>query len=704
MTGKYQPLFEPLQVGALTLPNRFVMCAMEGANIVEGLQKYEFNRHCRAFYLERARSGVGLLIPGMVPVRNLVSNKWLYRQEKLFMGPVKDLLAEIHQYDSKVFLQIGAGMGRSMTAVEPLDSLAKSPAKRTLAKALGMDVLQAFQAPDAGLPNVWDPEILSRQMTTEDVERVIDGFGRSAALAKRAGFDGVEIHALHEGYLLDQFATAATNHRTDRFGGSPENRARFATEIVRSIKAACGEDFPVSMRFSVESKMIGFNVGAVPGEDHEEFGRTREESVEIARLLAEAGLDLLDADNGSYDSWYWAHPPVYMPLACNLDDVSYLKSHTDLPVVCAGRMEDPDTAVAAVADGRIDAVGIARQFLADGQYVSKVRDGDVLDIRPCIACHNGCFGVYRYKGLPAAQSATPLGRCAINPQTFQEEKYRVTPVDTPRRVAVIGGGIGGMEVARVATQRGHQVDLYEASDRLGGVFIAAAAPSFKEKDRMLIEWYRRQVAQLPIDVHLNTRIDEDGLAGLDVDDVVVATGARPRDLPIPGIDADHVLEAIDYLNGDRPVTGDHVVVLGGGLTGCEIAYDLALKGRTATIVEMQDDLLTVKELSAANSNMLRDLIRYHHIGVRLNARVTRIDADTLTIDTPEGSSTLPADTVIVSAGYVPGAPLAQAAERLTSTAAAGGAGRPRVHVVGDALEVGNLKHVVWRADDVALAI
>lgn len=697
MSEKYQPLFEPLQVGSLTLPNRFVMCAMEGTNIIEGLQKYEFNEHCRDYYIERARSGVGLMIPGMVPVRNLASSKkWLYQEEKIFMGPVKDLLAEIHEYGSKVFLQIGAGMGRSMTAVEPLDSMVKSPVKRNLFKAIGVDFEQAFQGPDAELPNVWDPEIRARQMSTKDVERVIEGFGKSAELAKRAGFDGVEIHALHEGYLLDQFAISATNHRTDRFGGSLENRARFAVEIMHSIKQMCGQDFPVSMRLSVESKMIGFNVGAVPGEEHEEFGRTKEESVEIARMLAEAGLDLLDADNGTYDSWYWAHPPVYMPLACNLDSVSYLKEHTDLPVVCAGRMEVPDIAVEAVTSGKTDAVGIARQFLVDGQYVAKVREGDVLDIRPCIACHNGCFGVYRYKGLPAAQPETPLGRCAINPQTFNEQKYAITPVQSPKKITIIGGGIGGMEVARLAAQRGHKVDLYEASGELGGVFTAAAAPSFKEKDRMLLDWYRRQIASLDISVHLNHPVVGEDLAGLQADELVIATGASARSLPIPGIDQDHVFEAVEYLSGDAPQTFGNVVVMGGGLTGCEIAYDLALQGRTPIIVEMQDDILKVKELSAANSNMLRDLIRYHRIGVELNAKVTEIGANTITISSEDGKRTLPADSVIVSAGYVPGAPLVEAAERL--------AGDTHVHVVGDAMKVGNLKHVVWRAYDVALAL
>lgn len=708
MPSKYQPLFEPLQVGSVTLPNRFVMCAMEGANIIEGLVKFEFNENCHDFYVERARSGVGLMVPGMVPVRLLASKKWLHDQEEIFMGPVKDLLKEIHEYGSKVFLQLGAGFGRVMVPAAPLDKLAKSRFLRSAVKLVGMDIEQAFQGPDADLPNVWDPQIRARAITTADVEATIDAFGKAAALAKRAGFDGVEIHALHEGYLLDQFGTQSTNHRTDRFGGSLENRARFATEIVQSIKESCGEGFPVSMRFSVESKMIDFNVGAVPGEEYKEFGRSKEDSIRIAALLEEAGVDLFDADNGSYDAWYWAHPPLYMPLACNLDDVSYLKAHTKLPVVCAGRMEDPDTAMEAIQSGKIDAVGIARQFLTDGEYVTKVREERVLDIRPCIACHNGCFGVYRYRGLPAAMSKTPLGRCALNPQTFQEREYAINPADSPRRIAIIGGGVGGMETARVATLRGHHVDLYEATDALGGVFIPAATPSFKEKDRDYINWCRRQIDSLPINVHLESPISAEELRELDVDDIVIATGGRPRELGIPGIDQEQVLEAIDYLNGAAQPTGT-VVIMGGGLTGCEIAYDLALKGIASTIVELQDDILKIKDLSAANSNMLRDLIRFYDIGVHVSSRVREIGAHTVTIDGPGGARTLPADTVIVSAGYVSGAPLAEAAEALAREPY-GTAERddvlkpPRVHVVGDALQVGNLKTVVWRANEVAIKI
>jgi len=247
-----------------------------------------------------------------------------------------------------------------------------------------------------------------------------------------------------------------------------------------------------------------------------------------------------------------------------------------------------------------------------------------------------------------------------------------------------------MEAARLCALRGHSVTLYEKSGELGGVFIAASAPDFKKKDKMLLEWYKRQLAALPVDLRLNREIKRDDLANLGADEIIIATGARPRRLPIRHLDRDNVMEAIEYLRGCKQV-GERVVVVGGGLTGCEIAYDLVLKGKKPVIVEMLDDILKAKEISAANTNMLRDLIRCHKIPVELEAKLTEITANGVKIETPSGTRLIPADSVVIAVGYEPGTPLAEKD---------GG----NVHIVGDALKVGNLMHVIWRAYDVAFAI
>lgn len=684
MSEQYKALFTPFQVAATPIKNRFVLCPMEGTNIVEGMAGFKFNKHCREYYRERARHEVGLFIPGMLPIHSFAGGKSLADAEKVMMGPVKDLMDEIHSYGSKVFFQIGAGMGRVMVAVPMLRSLYYSKAKRAFAKhLLKLDIDRVFRSADAGLPNVWDPQIKTTAMSLQEIKTIVEDFGRAAALCKRAGVDGIEIHAVHEGYLLDQFTIAATNHRTDDYGGSLENRFRFVTDIIKEIKKTCGPDYPVSVRYSVESKMVGFNRGALPGQDHIEFGRDREEGIEAAKLLEAAGADMLNADNGSYDSWYWAHPPMYMPLACNLESAAAIKPHVKIPVVCAGRMEDPARASQAIASGQIDGVGIARQFLCDPEYITKVREGRLSDIRPCIACHNGCFGVSKYKGNPGDLPKIPMAHCALNPQTFAEEKYRIRPAQSRKKVAVIGGGVGGMEAARLCSLRGHEVTLYEKSDQLGGVFIAAAAPEFKEKDKMLLDWYKKQIKDLGVRVQLESELSAQAIDALEADEVIVASGAKPRNLALAGADKPHVMEAIDYLSGQREV-GQRVVVVGGGLTGCEIAYDLILKGKSPVIVEILDDILKVHGLSAANSNMLRDIFHHRQTPLYLEARLLEIRDKEVVLEIQGEQKTIPADTVISSIGYLPN-PLTGMTRK--------------VHLVGDAVEVGNLLTVIWGAYD-----
>ena len=691
MSSKYEPLFQPLKIGQVTIKNRIVLCAMEGTNLVEGMMGYEFNKHCRDYYLERAKNEVALMVPGMVTVKSMLGDSWLGDQEEIMMGPVKSLMEEIHTYGSKVFLQIGAGMGRAMVAIKPFRDIyyAKKEGKE-VETPVPFDVDRIFRSPSAGLPNVWDPDILSTEMTREEIHQMVKEYGRAAALCKKAGIDGIEIHAVHEGYLLDQFTISATNHRTDEYGGSLENRFRFVTEIIKEIKAVCGLDYPVSVRYSVESKMIGFNKGALPGEDYIEFGRDLEEGIKGAKLLEEAGADMLNADNGSYDSWFWAHPPLYMPLSCNLESSAAIKPYVNIPVVCAGRMEDPDTAAQALRDNKVDGIGIARQLLCDGAYVSKDKEDRVDDKRPCLACHNGCFAVSKYKGNPGSMPEGKMGCCANNPVTHQEPEYQITPAETKKRIAVIGGGIGGMEAARLLAMRGHEVTIYEKTDELGGVFIAAGAPDFKEKDKMLIQWYKRQISNLNIDVTYHTQIKKEDLDSMSADEIIVATGAVPRTFSVPGAKLHHVMEAIEYLRGRKNVDGNRVAIIGGGLTGCEIAYDLILKGKQPVIIEMMDDILKIDGLSAANANFLRDAFRRYKTPVYLESKVIEIRDQGVVIMTDHGERLIEADNVITSIGYIP-SPVTENNDK-------------NVHIIGDAKSVGNLMNVVWGAYDVALSI
>ena len=684
MDKKYEALFTPWKIRDVEIKNRIVLCPMGGTSLFGWMEPNHFDKEAANFFMQRAKQNVGLIIPGIAPLRDTIGGRWLYQNKKMF-AQLKEYMTELHKTGAKLFVQLTAGFGRSFAITDALKILLTNKTLGKIAKPI-IDAEYLCASPSE-LPSRWAEDVMCRAVTVDEIRQMVYAFGETARLCKEAGVDGVEVHAVHEGYLLDQFTLKYTNRRKDEYGGSFENRYRFPVEVVREIKSRCGEDYPVSLRYSVISKTKDFCVGAIPGEEYVKVGRDMEESEKAAKYLQDAGYDMLNADNGTYDAWYWAHPPAYMPLNCNLDDVAHIKKFVDIPVVCAGRME-PDTAAQAIADGRIDGMGVARQFLTDPEWVTKLMEGREEDIQPCICCHNACFAMAHYKGVAndeAFDDVSHMARCALNPRTMQEKKFEIKPAKKVRKVAVIGGGIGGMETARIAAMRGHKVTLYEKSDRLGGVFIAAAAPDFKEKDKRLIEWYKRQLSKLPVEIKFGTEIKDP--AALDADVVVVATGAKPRRLNTPGIDK--AIEAIDYLEGKKPV-GDNVVVIGGGLTGCEIAYDLYNKGKHPVIVEMKNDLIAVRGVCLANSSYLRDFFNAKKVPVYLESKVEEIGDKEVKVKGADGKIVrIPADSVIVSVGYVPD-PLAPASRK--------------VKLVGDADGVGNLRTVVWRAWKVAESI
>ena len=682
---QYEALFTPWKIGNVEIKNRIVMCPMGGTSLFGWMEPNHFDKEAAAFFIEKAKNNVGLIIPGIAPIKDTFFGKWLYQGEKKF-DELKEFMDEIHKYGAKLFIQITAGMGRSWAIPTPLVMVHNNPVLRTICKPI-IDTSHELASPSA-LPSRWSDKITCPEMTVKQIEEIVDAFAKTAYLCKKAGVDGIEVHAVHEGYLLDQFTLPYTNKRTDKYGGSFENRYRFATDIVKAIKAKCGNDYPVSLRYSVQSKVKAFGVGAVPGEEYTEIGRTMEESEKAAKYLQDAGYDMLNADNGTYDSWYWAHPPMYMPLNCNLEDVAHIKKFVDIPVVCAGRME-PEVGAKAIAEGKIDAMGVARQFLADDQWITKLIEDRLEDIRPCICCHNACFNMAKYKGTANQQTipdASHIARCALDPRVMQSKKYKIVPAKKQKKIAVIGGGIGGMEAAMVCAKRGHKVDLYEKTDKLGGVFIAAAAPSYKEKDRDLIAWYNREILKYDnITLHMNSEVKN--VASLNADEVIVATGAVANKIPVKG--ADTAIEAVDYLLGNKTV-GDNVVIVGGGLTGCEIAYDLYLQGKNPTIIEMQHDLIVSDKICLANTSYLRDFFAANKVPVYLETKTTEIRTDGVTIATKDGKTqNIPADSVILSVGYKP-APVAEKAKN--------------VHIVGDALKVGSLRTVIWKAWDVAMKL
>lgn len=684
MEQRLEPLFTPWKIGNCEIKNRVVLTSMGGTNLLGWMEINHFDKAGAKFIMEVAKNNVGLVLPGCQPVYNPMFGQWLYKNEKMY----KDLAAwmpEFHKTGAKLFVQLTAGFGRSFTISHLMEMLYTNKALRTVSKPF-MDLDKITAAPSAS-PNRWSDKVPSREMTVAEIQEFITAFGKTAKLLKDAGVDGVEIHAVHEGYLLDQFTLKYVNKRTDEYGGSFENRYRFAVEIVKEIKRVCGQDFPVSLRYSVESKTKGFREGALPGEEYVEVGRDMEESEKAAKYLQDAGYDMLNCDNGTYDAWYWAHPPIYMPENCNLDDVAHIRKFVDIPVVCAGRL-DPRVAADAIAEGKIDGAGFARPFLADQTWVTKLMEGKEEDIRPCILCHNGCFNMCHYEGVPNDQElmdSLHLARCAVNAETMQWSKHKIVPTKNPKKVHIIGGGIGGMEAARVLKLRGHEPIIHEKAGQLGGTFIPASAESYKGKLRELLEWYRKQMADLQIEVHLNEEIkDTAQFAG---SPVIVATGAVARVLKnVEG--HEKMIEACDYLNGAS--VGDAVAVIGGGLTGCEIAYELALTGKKPIIVEMKNDLIAQTGICLANSSYLREWFALHEVPVYLETALESVtDTGIVCKDKAGNTVEIACDSVISSAGYIAN-PLTKASKD--------------VYLVGDCQKVGNLRTVVWRAYEVAMKI
>lgn len=657
---KYRNLFEPVSIAGVRLPNRFVMAAMGpmGLGDAEG----GFTQRGIDYYVERAKGGTGLIITGVTHAANNIETHEYPSTPSATINPphfirtAREMTERIHAYGSSIFLQISAGFGRVY---------AEFPEGEAPVSA-------------SAIQNRWF-DVDCRPLTVEEIHDITRQCGQAARIAKDAGFDGVQIHAVHEGYLLDQFAISLFNERDDEYGGSLENRLRFAREVCEEIKAQCGAAFPVTLRFSPKSFIKGLRDGALPGEEFEELGRDVDEGVEAARLLVSYGYDALDVDVGCYDAWWWNHPPMYVEKGMYRPFAKMVKDAVDVPVICAGRMDDPAMASAAVAEGVCDLIGLGRPLLADPAYVNKLRQDDEAAIRPCLSCHEGCLGrMIRYKNIS----------CAVNPECARERYAALTPTLRPQRVLVAGGGPAGMEAARVAALRGHDVVLCEAKGRLGGNLVPGGAPAFKEDDHALIAWYEEQLRREGVEVRLNEPVTAAMADAGGFDHVIVATGALPKGFPLPGAP---LLAAEDVLLGAAD-PGRDVVVIGGGLVGCELALHLAQAGREVTIVEALGEVLELNgPLCPANFEMLRRLLPFSGVRVLTESQAVGYADGCVVVESPEEELRVPATGVIECVGY-------RANDVLYDELRLA---RPLVHKIGDARSVANIMNAIWDAHELA---
>jgi 2-enoate reductase len=663
MKSDYNVLFEPMKIGQAELKNRISMAAMGTSGMVT--PKGAFSKEAIDYYVERAKGGVGLITTGTVYVENEIEKvkdgamPCATVNKKDFTETASVLCEKVHAYDTKIFVQLTAGFGRVLSlGIQDGEYISSSP-------------ISCF----------WDDNIICRPLERNEIEKIVEKTAEAALVCKEAGFDGIEIHAVHEGYLLDQFALSLYNKRTDEYGGDLRGRLKFACDIVKRIKENCGENYPVVMRYSLKSCIKDVKKGGLPGEDYIELGRDIEEGIEAAKILEEAGYDAFNVDAGTYDSWYWSHPPMYFKKGMYLEFSEILKKELNVPILVAGRMEDPDLASKSIIEKKADGIVIGRGLLADPDLPKKILTNQLKSIRPCIGCHNGCMGRL-IKALPMS--------CAVNPLVGREKSYQLNPIVIKKRVCVVGGGVAGMEASRVLAERGHEVVLHEKTDRLGGCLIPGGMPEFKEDDRKLLAWYENELDRLPIEIKMKHEVDSMYLKNDDSDVVLIVTGAIPNMLKMPKNNNIDIYSAEEVLKGKE--IGQNVIIVGGGLVGCELALHLSMKGKNIEIIELEPEILGGgRALQIMNRNMLSDLLDFKKVSIHTSTSLKSAVDGYATIVKSGEDFKIPCDTIVSSIGYKTNRKLYENTRFIGK----------ETYLIGDARKVQNIMYAIWDAYEVA---
>ena len=643
----FAKLFSPMKIGSCTIPNRLAVPAMVTNFCTEdGLVTDRFVRYLE----EKAKGGWGLIITEDYAVNpNAKGYRFipgLYNDAQL--GGNRKLTETIHRYDSKIFCQI-YHPGRQSThfvngGVQPI-------------------------APSATM----DPLLqeMPREMTVEEIHGVVADFASCARRCKEAGFDGIEIHAAH-GYLISEFLSPYTNKRVDQYGGCFDNRARFLDEIYAAVRKEVGADFPVTVRISVNEYLLG--------------GRTEAESFVLARHCEELGFDAIHVSNGMYASPATRQiiAPMFSEHAFNMQGAQQIKELVHIPVILTNRINDPRMADTLLMMNKADFIGMARGSLADPFLPVKARQGHLSNIRYCIGCLQGCE-----QKLFEGTSIT----CLVNPRIGLEYESELTPVETPKKVLVIGGGPGGLMAAETAARRGHRVTVYEKKADLGGQFKSAAYPIGKGELATFISSARQNLSDMQVPIHLNTEVTPELLEAEKPDVIIVATGAHPLMPPIPGIDGSHVVTAEDVLLGNVTVPAGPVVVCGGGEVGGEVAQFVAESHPDVTILEMQPDILN--DMMVFTRRCLLSYLKDARVRVLTHAKVQKIEDDKVTyLDQAGQSVSLPAAAVISAFGYRAYNPLEAAARSVCEN----------VQVIGGAVKAGNALTAIAEGYKAAMAL
>ena len=646
--SKFPNLFTPGRIGSLTLKNRILKAPTStGMSNIDGSVSERLIRH----YRDVARGGAGMIVVEYAFVDNHGA-----KSAHCQLGISTDdhipglawLAQSIKEEGSCAGIQIEHAGRQKFLGIQPIVAPSVIP----------WPALKAKKG-QAAVP---------RELTEPEILQIIEDFGSSALRAKLAGFDLVEIHGAH-GYLITNFLSPHTNKRTDDWGGSHENRIRFALRVAENCRAKVGPDFPLTIRLS--------------GTDYEPDGFPIEETAVLAKRLEALGIDAIHVSGGDHHQMIHQVSPMAIERCHNVWAAAELKENVSIPIIASGSITLPELAEAVLAEGKGDFIGLARPLWADPEWPIKAQEGRPEDIRPCIRCNDGCLDrtFFNYQAVS----------CSVNPEIGREGTFKITPADRRKKVCVIGGGVAGMEAARVCALRGHAVTLFEKRD-FGGALIEGSVAEFKADLRPMIDYWSRQMSKLGVEIRREEATAESA-SGYDV--AIVAVGGESTVPKLTGIDQPNVVDALDVFNG-APV-GKQVLVLGGGETAVETALYLHDQGVPVSML-IRRDAPMAHDVAVTDRIAYGEMLVKGGVQVLNNLQVKAINADGVTASstTTGEEKQIPADTVVTALGYRPRANnLAQSLRERNI---------PEVYEIGDCVRAARIFDAVHAAYKLGIRI
>jgi 2,4-dienoyl-CoA reductase-like NADH-dependent reductase (Old Yellow Enzyme family)/thioredoxin reductase len=633
--AKMQPLFSSFSIKDIQLQNRIVMPGL--ASFLIG-DDGSISDAAVEHYRRRAAGGPAMVIMEAcaVSAEGVVSDHQARIYDDRFIEGLAKIAAVMKAEGSVPAVQIHHGGRQTSIKVIKRKPLAPSP------------------IPCPTIRGDVEP------LTTDGISEIVQKFGDAAERGRQAGFELIEIHGAH-GYLINQFLSKVSNIRQDEYGGDIVGRSRFAMEIVAEVRRRIGPQFPLSFKISAQEFLPD--------------GLDVEESIEILKLLVKAGIDIVQVSAGNDITAEWICQPMFMEKACLANSAGQIKKALNIPVMAVGRINDPIIANEVLLKEQADLVCIGRGLLADPDMPIKARQGRLDEIRTCIACNTCMESIFRKGRI----------ECLVNPTLGREKEMAIVPTQKPKKIMVVGGGPGGLNVAWVAAKRGHEVHVYEKLGSLGGQLLAGSIPGHKKELRSLIRFQKIQIEKFGVRCHLNHEVKINDIQALKPDVVVLATGSQPVIPQVDGIDRNIVMTYENVLNGNPP-SFNRAVVIGGGATGLELALHLSEYGCTVSVVEMLAKIGS--GLETMTKKILLGRLKENNVNIMAETILVRVESTGAVVARSDGSERLiEAERVIFAAGTRPRNPLYKKVKSLGF----------QTHLIGDCLEARNAKAAIYES-------